>query len=155
MSQAEMRAAARLSAVQALYQMEVTGKGVDEIRIEFEAFWIGHEVEGARYKPAEIALFRDILSGVLADQVSLDRLADDTLSRDWPLRRVEAVVRAILRAGTYELKKRKDIPARVVIKEYTDIAAAFYDREEVGLVNAVLDALARLLRTGEFAAQAS
>jgi N utilization substance protein B len=155
MSKAEARAAARLAATQALYQMEVGGKGLDEILAEFETFWIGGEVEGDTYKPAEIAFFRDIMTGVLADQASLDRLVDGTLQEGWPLRRVEAVMRAILRAAAYELKRRRDVPARVVIKEYVDIAAAFFDREKAGLVNAVLDALARRLRVDEFADRAS
>jgi N utilization substance protein B len=155
MSKAEQRAAARLAATQALYQMEVGGKGLDEILAEFETFWIGGEVEGDTYKPAEVAFFRDIMAGVLADQTSLDQLVDGTLQEGWPLRRVEAVMRAILRAGAYELKRRPDVPARVVIKEYVDVAAAFFDREEAGLVNAVLDALARRLRAGEFAERAS
>ena len=146
----EHRAAARLAAVQALYQMEVTGKGLNEICAEFETYWIGCEIEGDHYRPAEIAFFRDILAGVLADQVEIDRLIDRTLQEDWPLRRIEAVMRAILRAGTYELKKRKDVPARVAIAEYADVAAAFLAREEVGMINAVLDRLARRLRPDEF-----
>ena len=150
MSQAEHRAAARLAASQALYQMDVTGKGLNEIFAEFESFWIGQEVEGEQYKPAEIAFFRDIMTGVLEDQEALDRLVDANLQRGWPLRRIEALMRAILRAGCYELKKRKDVPARVVIAEYVDVAGAFFDREESGMINAVLDALARLLRAAEF-----
>ena len=150
MSKADKRAAARLAAVQALYEMEVSGKGLNETLAEFETFWIGHEIEGEQYKPAEVALFRDVVTGVLAEQAPLDRLVDATLTSGWPLRRVEAVVRAILRAGAYELRQRSDIPARVVIKEYVDVAGAFYERDESGLVNAVLDALARNLRVAEF-----
>ena len=146
----EHRANARLAAVQALYQMDVAGKGVNEILAEFETFWIGQEVEGEQYKPAEIEYFRDVLNGVLADQRALDQDIDATLAEGWPLRRVEAVMRAVLRAGTYELKKRRDVPARVVIAEYVDIAAAFLARDEVGMINAVLDALARKLRAEEF-----
>jgi transcription antitermination protein NusB len=146
----ENRAAARLNAVQGLYQMEVAGKGLHEILAEFEAHWIGGEIEGERYVEAEVDFFRDILSGVLADQTAIDQLVDRALADGWPLRRVEAVLRAVLRAGTYELKKRRDVPARVVIKEYVDVAAAFLDRDEVGMANAVLDSLARQLRTEEF-----
>lgn len=144
------RAAARLSAVQALYQMELSGKGLGETCAEFESHWIGGEIEGDRYVPAELDLFRDIVAGVLADQTPLDRQIDQTLQDGWPLRRVEAVMRGALRAGTYELKKRTDIPARVVIKEYVDVAAAFLATDEVGMVNAVLDSLAHQLRPGEF-----
>ena len=109
MSKGENRSAARLAAVQALYQMDVTGKGIVDILAEFEAHWIGREIEGAEYKPAEIAYFRNILEGVLADQIAIDREVDTTLSEGWPLKRIEAVMRAILRAGDYELRKRADV----------------------------------------------
>lgn len=150
MANADQRSAARLAAVQALYQMEVAKKGLKETCAEFESFWIGNEIEGAQYKTAEIAFFRDILGGVLADQGPIDRMIDKILASGWPLARVDAVVRAILRAGAYELKKRKDIPARVAIKEYVDVAGAFFGRDEAGMVNAVLDGLARHFRADEF-----
>lgn len=149
MSRQEKRAAARLAAVQALYQMDVAKKGINEILAEFEAHWIGQEVEGDQYNPAEVAFFRNILEGVLAEQGEVDVLVDRALQQGWPLRRVEAVLRAILRAGAYELLVRKDVPARVAITEYTDIAGAFFEGEEVGMVNGVLDALARRLRPDE------
>jgi N utilization substance protein B len=148
------KAAARLAAVQALYQMEVAGKGVTEILAEFETFWIGGEIEGVQYEEADIDLFRDIVQGVLADQVAIDRAADKVLQQGWPLRRVEAVMRAILRAGVYELKSRADVPARVIITEYVDVAAAFLASSEVGMTNAVLDRLARDLRADEFLTRA-
>ena len=150
----EHRAAARLAACQALYQMDVTGKGLNEIFAEFESHWIGQEVEGEQYNPAELAFFRDILAGVLADQRALDLLVDASLVRGWPLARIEALMRAILRAGCYELKKRTDVPARVVISEYVDVAGAFFDREESGMINAVLDTLAKQLRVSEFETRA-
>jgi N utilization substance protein B len=146
------RAAARLAAVQALYEMEVTQKGVDETLREFERFWLGQEVEGDQYAAAEPAFFRDVVTGILADQEPLDRQIDARLAQGWPLTRVDSVLRAILRAGAYELKKRTDVPARVVIKEYVDVAAAFFGPDEVGMVNAVLDGLARELRVAEFVA---
>jgi N utilization substance protein B len=149
---AENRSAARLAAAQALYQMEVTAKGLREILEEFETWWIGQEVEGEQYKPAEIALFRAIVSGVVKDQVVIDQAIDQTLAEGWPLRRIEALMRAILRGGAFELLKRGDIPARVVIKEYVDVAGAFFDRDEAGMINAVLDALARKNRVKEFTA---
>ena len=151
MAKAEMRSAARLAAVQALYQMELAGKGAHEVFAEFESFWIGGEIEGERYKPAELALFRRIVSGVVDDQRAIDRGVDETLASGWPLKRIDAVMRAILRAGAFELKACREVPARVVIKEYVDVAGAFFDRDEAGLVNAVLDALARRLRAAEFA----
>lgn len=155
MSGAEQRSSARLAAVQALYQMEVADAGLADIIAEFESHWIGREVEGEQYKPAELAFFRDVASGVLADQRAIDRQLDDSLTAGWPLRRVEALMRAILRAGLYELKSRPDVPARVAIKEYVDIAGAFFAREESGMINAVLDSLARAVRPGEFAGAGS
>ena len=146
----DKRSAARLAVVQALYQMEVAGKGVNEVFAEFETHWMGREIEGDQYKPAEPAFFRDVVQGVLTDQIAIDRQIDQALSGGWPLARVEAVMRAVLRAGAYELKKRKDIPARVVITEYVDVAAAFLAKDEVGMTNAVLDALARKLRAEDF-----
>jgi N utilization substance protein B len=148
------RSAARLATVQALYEMEISGKGLNETKLEFESFWIGHEIEGVQYKEAEIAFFNDILAGVLAAQEPIDRLIDKTLAAGWPLARIDAVMRAILRAGTYELKARTDVPARVSIKEYVDVAGAFFGAEEAGMVNAVLDALAHHYRAVEFSSRA-
>lgn len=147
---ARHRSAARLAAVQALYQMDVAGKGLNEILAEFESHWIGGEIDGVQYEEADIDLFRDILRGVLADQVAIDRDTDATLQQGWPLRRVEAVMRAILRAGLFELRGKPDVPARVVITEYVDVAAAFLGGDEVGMINAVLDRLARKARAKEF-----
>ena len=147
---ANRRGAARLAAVQALYQMEVAGTGLNEIVAEFESHWIGREVEGAQYLPAEAAFFRDIVSGVVRDQRSLDPLVDKVLAQDWPLKRIDAILRAVLRAGAYELAHRNDVPARVVVSEYVDVAHAFVDSDETGLVNAVLDHIARHCRASEF-----
>jgi N utilization substance protein B len=151
MANADRRSAARLAAVQALYQMEVTGKGLNDTRAEFESFWIGNEIEGVQYKDAETAFFSDILTGVVSAQGPIDRSIDKALTADWPLARIDSVMRAILRAGAFELKQRADVPARVSIKEYVDIAGAFFGAEEVGMINAVLDALARQCRAAEFA----
>jgi transcription antitermination protein NusB len=147
---ANRRGAARLAAVQALYQMEIAGTGLNDILTEFEDHWIGREVEGAQYLPAEAAFFRDIVSGVLRQQRSLDPVIDDTLARGWPLKRIDAILRAVLRAGAYELGHRNDVPARVVVSEYVDVANAFVDREETGMVNAVLEQIARQCRAQEF-----
>jgi len=147
---ANRRGAARLAAVQALYQMDIAGTGLNDILAEFESHWIGREVEGAQYLPAEAAFFRDVVSGVVREQRKLDPLIDDALARGWPLKRIEAIMRAVLRAGAYELDHRSDVPARVVVAEYVDVAHAFVDRDETGMVNAVLDQLARQLRAGEF-----
>lgn len=143
------RSAARLAAVQALYQMDLSGKSVTDAFAEFEAFWIGREVEGIEFQPSDNAFFRDILSGVVNNQREIDVKVDKTLAAGWPLARVEAVLRAILRAGCYELMFRKDVPVRVVITEYVDVTHGFYHEEEPGLVNAVLDTIAREVRVGE------
>jgi N utilization substance protein B len=147
---ANKRGAARLAAVQALYQMEIAGSGLNEILAQFESHWLGREVDGAQYLPAEAAFFRDVVSGVVREQRILDPLIDEALSKTWPLKRVEAILRAALRAGAYELDHRRDVPARVVVSEYADVAAAFVERDETGMVNAVLDQLARQMRAGEF-----
>jgi N utilization substance protein B len=151
MANSGRRSAARLAAVQALYQMEVTGKGLKETRAEFESFWIGNEIEGVQYMDAETEFFSDILTGVVSAQGPIDRLIDKALAAGWPLARIDSVMRAILRAGAYELNERADVPARVAIKEYVDIAGAFFGPEEAGMINAVLDALARQCRPAEFA----
>jgi len=147
---ANKRGAARLAAVQALYQMDLAGTGLNEIVAEFESHWLGGEVEGAQYMPAETEYFRDIVGGVVREQRSLDPMIDAALSRGWPLKRIETILRAVMRAGAYELAHRPDVPARVVTAEYVDVAAAFVDAEETGMVNAVLDQLARQLRAAEF-----
>jgi transcription antitermination protein NusB len=148
---ANRRGAARLAAVQALYQMDIAGAGLNDIFAEFESHWLGNEVEGDKYLPAEAAFFRDVVSGVVRDQTRLDPLIDDALAKAWPLKRIDAILRAVLRAGSYELQRRKDVPARVVVSEYVDVANAFVEKDETGMVNAVLDQIARQFRADEFA----
>jgi N utilization substance protein B len=147
---ANRRGAARLAAVQALYQMDLAATPLHEILAEFESHWIGREVEGEQYLPAEAAFFREVVGGVVAEQRRLDPLIDAALAQSWPLKRIETVLRAILRAGAYELDKRTDIPARVIVSEYVDVAHAFVERDETGMINAVLDQIARHLRGAEF-----
>jgi N utilization substance protein B len=146
----EKRSASRLGAVQALYQMDIGGAAISDVFAEFESHWLGREVDGDAYKPAEIAFFRDIVEGVVREQMVLDKGIDAALAKGWPLKRIEAILRAVLRAGAYELANRKDVPARVVITEYVDVANAFVDKDEAGMTNAVLDNLARDLRADEF-----
>jgi len=145
------RSGARLSVVQALYEMEISGKGVIEAVAEFETFWIGQVVDGVEHPPAEVAFFRDLLRGVVEEQRAIDPMLDNALSQGWPLKRIEAVLRAILRAGAYELMHRRDVPARAAISEYVDVAHSFYGGDEPGMVNAVLDRVAREVRGHEFA----
>jgi transcription antitermination protein NusB len=147
---ANRRGAARLAAVQALYQMDIGGAGINDIFAEFESHWLGSEVEGDKYLPAEAAFFKDVVAGVVRDQAKLDPLIDDALSKGWPLKRIDAILRAVLRAGSYELEHRKDVPGRVVVSEYVDVANAFVDGDETGMVNAVLDQIARQFRADEF-----
>src|SRR6202163_1163548 len=142
---ANKRGAARLAAVQALYQMDLAGTGLNEIVAEFESHWLGGEVEGAESRPAEAAFFRDIVGGVVREQGRLDPQIDAALARGWPLKRIETVLRAVLRAGAYELACRADVPARVVTAEYVDVAGAFVDKEETGMVTAELAQVAHQL----------
>jgi N utilization substance protein B len=130
--------------------MDLASTSLPEILAEFETHRLGREVEGDQYRKAEPAFFRDIVTGVVREQRVLDPLVDDALNKGWPLKRVEAILRAVLRAGAYELKHRADVPARVVVSEYVDVAAAFLDGDETGMVNAVLDQLARAARDAEF-----
>lgn len=150
MSRLVQRSAARLAAVQALYQMDIAGTSLPDVLAEYESHWIGRDVDGQKNPDAEAAYFRDIVSGVLREQRTLDPLVDDALARGWPLKRVETVLRAVLRAGAYELSHKPEVPARAAVSEYVNVAGAFLDREETGMVNAVLDGLARKLRAAEF-----
>ena len=148
---ANQRGAARLAAVQALYQMDLSGATLPEVIAEFETYRLGKEVDGDQYRNADAAFFRDIVAGVVRDQKKLDPAIDRTLAKGWPLTRIDTTLRAILRAGAFELADRPDVPSRVVISEYVDVAKAFFDDDAPAVVNAVLDSLARELRAGEFA----
>jgi len=150
---ANQRGAARLAAVQALYQMEIAGTGIADVVAEFELFRLGKEIDGEQYRTADAAWFRDLVSGVVEAQLEVDPRVHAALVEGWPLKRVDATLRAILRAGVYELMRRTDVPARVVITEYVDIAKAFFTEDEPKLVNGVLDRLARELRPDEFEAK--
>jgi N utilization substance protein B len=140
------RGAARLAAVQALYQMDLAGSGVLEVAAEYEAFRLGKEVDGAVYREADPQWFRAILSGVVENQKIVDPVIHQALTDDWPLSRLDSTLRAILRAGVYEIMKREDVPVAVIVSEYVEIAKAFYGEDEPRLVNAVLDRVARQLR---------
>lgn len=140
------RTAARVAAVQALYQMDVAGTGLLEIAAEYEAFRLGKEVDGVQYLEADPQWFRAILAGVVENQRIVDPVIRQALTEDWPLSRLDSTLRAVLRAGVYELMKRPDVPVAVIVSEYVDIARAFYDEDEPKLVNAVLDRVARRVR---------
>ena len=140
---ANQRGAARLAAVQALYQMDVGRQTLEDTLAQFSAHHLGREIEGEQYLPADADFFRQILRGVVKFQRELDPAIDNALTDDWPVTRVDATLRAILRAASWELLRRQDIPARVVISEYLDIARAFYEDDATGLVNGVLDRITR------------
>ncbi len=142
---ANQRGAARLGAVQALYQMDVGGVSLEDTIASFSRDLLGQEVEGEQYLPADADFFGQIVKGVVAAQLDIDPMIDASLPSDWPVTRIDATLRAILRAAVFELLKRPDIPARVVISEYLDISRAFYEGEVPGLVNGVLDAIVKRL----------
>lgn len=149
---ANKRGAARLAAVQALYQMEIGGGEIADVVAEFEMFRLGQEIDGDEYREADAAFFRDVVTGVVADQKLIDPRIHQTLVEDWPLKRIDVTLREILRAGLWELMRRRDVPAKVVITEYVDIARAFFEEDEPRIVNAVLDKLARAVRPKDFEA---
>ena len=146
---ANQRGAARLAAVQALYQLEIGGGDMLTVIQEFEAFRLGQEIDGYEYRQADAGWFRDVVGGVVAEQRLIDPMVHTALVEDWPLKRVDATLRAILRCGTYELLKRNDVPGRVIISEYIDIARAFFEDDEPRLVNGVLDRIAHDNRPDE------
>ena len=143
----QARSVARLAAVQALYQMETGGAGVEAVIREFTDHRfdrdIDRDVEGAKLAQADEAFFGDLVRGVVADQAPIDKAVRRRLAADWRLERIDATVRAILRAGAYELMRRPDIPAEVAIDEYVEIAKSFFDGPEPAFVNAALDAIGR------------
>ncbi|MFV0475032.1 MAG: transcription antitermination factor NusB [Pikeienuella sp.] len=148
-----MRSAARLAAVQALYQMELSGQPMVQVRDQFEAHRIGMEVDGAQYHDADIALFRRILKTALDRQAEIDQTTDRILVDKWPLGRIDATLRALFRAAGAELFGEAKTPPKVIITEYVDVARAFFtEGKEPGLANAVLDAMAREARPEAFGA---
>ncbi len=146
----DTRRAARLAAVQAIYQMELTGVDAEAVAREFIEHRFEQEPEMKSAGPADQAFFAEIVRGVPQHQVEIDRSIAKCLAADWRLERVDSILRAILRAGAFELIARRDVPAKVVIDEYLDISHAFFSGDEPGFVNAVLDKLAHAKRTVEF-----
>jgi transcription antitermination protein NusB len=143
------RSVARLAAVQALYQVDLSGANPKPVIAEFVKHRLGREVEGDNYGEADTALFTEVVKGTIERQAELDRAISEVLTPDWPLARLETVLRAVLRAGAYELLACPETPAPVIINEYLDIAHAFFAGKEPGLVNGVLDRLARGLRPSD------
>ncbi|MGZ8349830.1 MAG: transcription antitermination factor NusB [Allosphingosinicella sp.] len=140
------RSAARLAAVQALYQQEMEGIPVPQLLHEFHHHRLGATIDGIEYADAEVDFFDDLVKGVDARREELDALIAQKLAKDWTLARLDKPMRQILRAGAYELVARADVARGSVISEYVDVAKAFYDQREAGFVNGLLDAIAKDVR---------
>ena len=140
------RSAARLAAVQALYQQDMEGTEPARLIHEFHQHRLGATIEGDTYAEAEISFFDDLVSGALARHEEIDALIAERLAEGWSLERLDKPMKAILRVGTYELVARADVPVATVINEYLDVAEAFYDKREKGFVNGLLDAIAKNAR---------
>jgi N utilization substance protein B len=139
----QARSVARLAAVQALYQMEVSGAGAEVVVREFTDHRFGRDLEGQFLAEADEAFFADIVRGVVEGQGDIDKAIARRLAANWRLERIDATARAILRCGSFELLRRGDIPTEVVIDEYVEIAKSFFEGPEPGFVNACLDGVAR------------
>jgi N utilization substance protein B len=137
------RSAARLAAVQALYQQEMEGTPLQRLLKEFHDHRLGATIEDAQYVEAERDFFDDVVTGVEARRAEIDEAIAARLAAGWTLERLDRPMRAILRAGTYELIARPDVPMASVISEYVDVAHAFYDKRESGFVNGLLDSIAK------------
>ena len=146
MSRSQSRSAARLAAAQALYQHEMEGTPTAKLIHEFHEHRLGATIEDVTYADAEIVFFDDIVAGVMARKEEIDAKITAKLAEGWNLERLDRPMRAILRAGTYELVARPDVPRATVISEYVDVADAFYDKKEKGFVNGLLDAIAKDVR---------
>ena len=149
------RTAARLAAVQALYQVGVTGQGVPDVIEDFLTHRFrgpepNEESEQPTLAQADLAFFEDLVRGVASEASDLDDMLTAVLAEGWPVERLESLLKLILRAGTFELGHRPDIPARVVVSQYVDLAHAFLDDKQTAMANGVLDRLARGLRPDEF-----
>lgn len=143
------RSAARLAAVQALYQIDLADGTADTVVQEFVRHRLGQVIEGTRYRDADAEWFGDVVRGATARRAEIDALVESAIASGRGLERVETLLRATLRAGAYELLARVDVPARVVIDEYVDVANAFFSGPEPKLLNGVLDRIARQVRPGE------
>lgn len=142
--------AARLAAVQALYQMDIAATDLNDVLTEFREHRLGNAGDSSCCEAADAAFFSAIVRGVVAEQRRIDPLLDAQLAEGWRLSRIDSTLRAILRSAAYELLSRPDIPAKVIINEYVDVAHAFFEADEPRVVNAILDALARDQRPEEF-----
>lgn len=144
--QRKSRAAARLAAVQALYQLEMEGTVLERLLDEFHQHRLGAEIEGDQYAQAEVAFFDDVVKGASARRDEIDELLSSKLAEGWKLERLDKTMRQILRAGAWELMARADVSTATVITEYVDVAHAFFEAREAKFVNGVLDSVAKVVR---------
>ena len=140
------RSAARLAAVQALYQLEMEKTALARLLDEFHQHRLGAVIEDEQYAKAEVAFFDDVVSGVDARCDEIDLLLSEKLAKGWNLARLDKTMLQVLRAGAYELMARPDVPVGTVIGEYVDVAKAFFDDREAKFANGVLDAVAKQVR---------
>ena len=145
-SRSQARSAARLAAVQALYQRQMERTPLTKLLYEFHQHRLGQEIEDERYADADVAFFDDVVRGVDARQDEIDGLLTGRLAQGWTLARLDKTMLQILRAGTYELLARADVPHAASISEYVDVAKAFFDDREAKFVNGILDAVAKEVR---------
>ena len=140
------RSAARLAAVQALYQHQMEGTAPARLLNEFHQHRLGREIEDEQYAEADVDFFDDLVSGSIARRDEIDALLTERLAQGWSIARLDKTMLQILRAGAYELLARPDIPVGTAISEYVDVAHAFFDEREAKFVNGVLDAVAKAVR---------
>lgn len=145
-ARAKSRAAARLAAVQALYQHEMEATPLARLLDEFHQHRLGREIEDAQYAEAEVGFFDDVVGGSIARREEIDALLAERMAKDWSLARIDKTLLQILRAGAYELLARPDVPTGTAIGEYVDVAHAFFDSREAKFVNGVLDSVAKAVR---------
>ena len=146
-ARSKARSAARLAAVQALYQLDMEATALPKLLDEFHRHRLGAEIEGDQYAEAETAFFDDVVQGVAARRDEIDALLSDKLATGWKLERLDTTLLQVLRAGAFELLARGDVPTASVISEYVDVAHAFFDAREAKFVNGLLDAVAKVVRS--------
>ena len=149
MTRSSSRSAARLAAVQALYQQEMEGTPTARLIHEFHDHRLGATIGDVTYAEAEQGFFDDLVRGAIARRDEIDALISDRLAKGWSLERLDKPMKALLRVGAYELLARADVPVASVISEYVDVAHAFYDKRETGFVNGLLDAIAKVARPAQ------
>ena len=145
-ARSQSRSAARLAAVQALYQHRMEGTAQAKLLDEFHQHRLGREIEDEQYAEADVDFFDDVVMGTLARSEEIDALLAERLAQGWTLARLDKTMLQILRAGTYELMARPDVPVGTAISEYVDVAHAFFDEREAKFVNGILDAVAKVVR---------